>query len=125
MTNNEAARILDPETSFDAMVEIEYKNGFSWPEIMPKIIKEARKMGADALRESAQQDQPIDHNTSNMGPDASGKNRLKFWDCGICRIPEWRTYLWKQGFKYCPHCGGPFTLGALAELEKRIGGMKP
>ena len=50
MTNEEAARLLDPETNLAAMEELQYYHGFAWQEILVKALREARKMGADALR---------------------------------------------------------------------------
>ena len=50
MTNEEAARPLDPETNLAAMEELQYYHGFAWQEILVKALREARKMGADALR---------------------------------------------------------------------------
>lgn len=50
MTNEEAARLLDPETNLAAMEELQYYHGFAWQEILVKALREAKKMGADALR---------------------------------------------------------------------------
>lgn len=60
----------------------------------------------------------------------SGENRIKYyfesfgktWNayaygCGICKTTSWAIHYWKQGLKYCPHCGRPLTLGAWAELK--------
>ena len=51
MTREEAARILDPETTFDAYNEITYYGGFNGIKIWLESANEAGRMGAAALRE--------------------------------------------------------------------------
>ena len=50
MTREEAARIVDPETTFDAYNEITYYGGFNGKKIWFESAKEACRMGAEALR---------------------------------------------------------------------------
>lgn len=50
MTREEAARILDPETSMETLAEIEYYAGFSGREAVKKAMHDACVMGAEALR---------------------------------------------------------------------------
>lgn len=51
MTREEAARILDPETTVEALAEIEYYNGLSGPKAQLQAVSEACEIAAAALRE--------------------------------------------------------------------------
>lgn len=51
MTNEKAARILDPETTLEVYAEAEYYGGFGGSERWEEDVNEACKMGATALRE--------------------------------------------------------------------------
>lgn len=50
MTKEEAARILDPETTREALAEIEYYGGFRGEEAVLEAAREARRIAAEALR---------------------------------------------------------------------------
>lgn len=50
MTNEEAARILDPETTREALDEIEYYTGFRGEETVLEAVNDACRIAADALR---------------------------------------------------------------------------
>lgn len=50
MTKEEAARILDPETTREAQAEIEYYGGFRGEEAVLEAAREARRIAAEALR---------------------------------------------------------------------------
>ena len=52
MTKEEAARILDPETSREALAGIEYYGGFRGEEAVLEAAKEARRVAAEVLRET-------------------------------------------------------------------------
>lgn len=56
MTREEAARILDPETTWDAYNEITYYGGFNGEKIWFESANEAGRMGAAALRELDRQE---------------------------------------------------------------------
>ena len=56
MTKEEAARILDPETSRDALCEIEYYNGFSGEKAVKEAVTDACRIAAAVLRDSARVD---------------------------------------------------------------------
>lgn len=58
MTNEEAAKILDPETSLEAYAEREYYGGFNGSLKWREDVNEACKMGALALR--AQEKEPCE-----------------------------------------------------------------
>ena len=51
MTNEKAARILDPETSLEVYAETEYYGGFNGSQKWKEDVEEACRMGAKALRE--------------------------------------------------------------------------
>lgn len=51
MTREEAIRILDPETSAEALAEIEYYAGFSGEEAVKKAVDDACILAVAALRE--------------------------------------------------------------------------
>lgn len=50
MTHEEAARILDPETSREALYEIEYYGGFRGDEAVLEAVNDACRIAADVLR---------------------------------------------------------------------------
>lgn len=52
MTYKEAADILDPETSRDALWKIEYYNGFSGQDAVMETVNEACRIAAKILRET-------------------------------------------------------------------------
>ena len=52
MTKEEAARILDPETSREALAGIEYYGGFRGEAAVLEAAKEARRVAAEVLRET-------------------------------------------------------------------------
>lgn len=50
MTREEAAKILDPETTLDAYAKISYYGGFEGENVWQDAVNEACRMGAEALR---------------------------------------------------------------------------
>ncbi len=52
MDYEEAARILDPETTREALAEIEYYGGFRGEEAVLEAAREARRIAAEVLRET-------------------------------------------------------------------------
>lgn len=54
MTREEAIRILDPETTAEALAEIEYYAGFRGDEAVTKAVDDACILAVSALREQAQ-----------------------------------------------------------------------
>ena len=51
MTREEAIRILDPETTAEALAEIEYYNGFTGKTAAVQAVSDACILAIDALRE--------------------------------------------------------------------------
>lgn len=56
MTREEAIRILDPETTAEALAEIEYYGGFRGEEAVSKAVDDACTLAVAALRAQAQQE---------------------------------------------------------------------
>ena len=54
MTREEAIRILDPETTGEALAEIEYYGGFSRRAAVVQAVLDACVLAVDALREQEQ-----------------------------------------------------------------------
>jgi hypothetical protein len=55
MTNEKAARILDPKTTLEVYAETEYYSGFDGAKRWKEAVDEACIMGANALREQDKQ----------------------------------------------------------------------
>lgn len=120
MTTEEALRILDPETTREALAEYEYFGGFRGSEAGIAACDEACRVACAALR-ARQTPAKLDRSQwdgcdrcnlelyKHTGVDGSG---VYFQS----QIPETDTFL------YCPRCGRPLTEEAWAELERRIGG---
>lgn len=70
MTNEEAARILDPKTTLEVYAETEYYSGFDGAKRWKEAVDEACIMGANALREQSGTD------TNVGGKWISVKDRL-------------------------------------------------
>lgn len=56
MTREEAIRILDPETTGEALAEIEYYNGFSGKTAAVQAVSDACVLAVAALREQEEQE---------------------------------------------------------------------
>ena len=58
MTREEAIRILDPETTGEALAEIEYYNGFSGKTAAVQAVSDACVLAVAALREQEERENP-------------------------------------------------------------------
>ena len=58
MTIDEAIRILDPETTAEALAEIEYYNGFTGKTAAVQAVSDACVLAVDALREQEERENP-------------------------------------------------------------------
>ena len=105
MTNEEAARILDPETT--ASVLREYGDGNA----QIKACDEACRIAAKVLINVAH----IDREAWTAEWIVKGENPVQ----GTCSACGGRGN-WRNPF--CPNCGRAMMPEAWAELEKRIGG---
>ena len=56
MTREEAIRILDPETTAEALAEIEYYNGFTGKAAAVQAVSDACILAAAALREQEERE---------------------------------------------------------------------
>lgn len=97
MTKEEAKKILDPETSRDALLEYEDEERI-------EVVNEACRVAVSALRA---QHTPLDRSRwegcewcIGFSPEVTGD---PYWD-----------------YRFCPKCGRPLTEAAWAALERRI-----
>lgn len=58
MTRDEAIRVLDPETTGEALAEIEYYNGFSGKAAAVQAVSDACVLAVSALREQEERENP-------------------------------------------------------------------
>ena len=58
MTREEAAKILDPETTLDTYAKISYSGCFEGENVWQDAVNEACRMGAEALRTLDAQEKP-------------------------------------------------------------------
>lgn len=94
MTYEEAKRILHPDTTREALAEIEFLGGFKGKEKTRKAVDEACIMACEALDKQIPQ-RPI--NLSNAPLDAY---------CAIFRCPRCKGRLkMKSKGAYCDKCG--------------------
>lgn len=121
MTIEEAIRILDPDTTAEALVEYEYYGGFNGKAAMVNAVSDACEVAVEALREQ-------------QAP--SKLDRCRWEGCEYCledkgivtfevpdeiEIPEEDVKMgWVEKPQYCPICGRPLTEEAWAEMEGRI-----
>ena len=56
MTREEAIRILDPETTAEALAEIEYYNGFNGKAAAVQAVSDACVLAVAALREQEERE---------------------------------------------------------------------
>lgn len=110
MTNEDAAKILDPEKPEDRMDAYGRYGGFNGGKSCGRAYKQACTLAGRALRR-----RPV------------GLDRRQWEGCPDCRR-EWgvldgRTNRFEMREQiFCGSCGRPLTDQAWAELERRIGG---
>lgn len=104
MTIEEAIRILDPETTAEALAEVEYYGGFRGNEALVKVCEDACIVAVDALKRTRWI--PCSERLPEDGQDVlcwyqyfryGNYNRL------------WQTY--GIGFQYNGHWGGEVSTG--------------
>lgn len=90
MTYKEAKRILHPDTTREALAEIEFLGGFKGKEKLRKAVDEACLMACEALDKQIPQT-PLDIRAYPNG--------AKFADCPVCGqvVVAWAPY--------CDQCG--------------------
>ena len=72
MTREEAIRILDPETTGEAISEIEYYGGFSGKAAVVNAVSDACILALSALQEQKEQERGCEY--CNEGSDGYRKN---------------------------------------------------
>lgn len=90
MTREEAIRILDPETTGEALAEIEYYNGFSGKTAAVQAVSDACVLAVAALREQeGRQRIPVEERLPEVG-----KNVLVYSEMyGVCvDCYDWGTF---------------------------------
>lgn len=97
MTTEEAIRILEPETTGEALAAYECFGGFRGTEAAAAACEEACRVACAALRD-------------RQTPAKLDRSR---WEGGeYC-------HEFCDPIKFCPFCGRPLTVEAWAELKKR------
>lgn len=101
MTNEEAIRILDPATTREALVEIEYHAGFNGQRAVMEAVNEACVMGAEALKRLIPK--PVYKTEERYG--------TPYW-CPECEADQCKVEFFttdgsepKEKISYCWKCG--------------------
>ena len=115
MNRSEAIRILDPNTTAEALAEIEYYNGFNGKAAMARAINEACVIAVADMREQEQRKQGCEcckdckdiyqirsdfHDSMNMDVYVSGNAMIFDGGCHFCGTAE---------ICFCPKCGRKLT----------------
>lgn len=80
MTREEAIRILDPETTAEALAEIEYYNGFTGKTAAVQAVSDACVLAISALREREERENPKPLTIEDL---KQSEGRSVWWDwCG-------------------------------------------
>lgn len=95
INREEAIRILDPKTTREALVEIEYRAGFNGQRAVMEAVNEACMMGAEALRNERPKGRWVETCMADVYQCSNCKKATKmdeFCDSDILR-------------NFCPNCG--------------------
>lgn len=100
MTYEEAKRILHPDTTLEALAEIEFLGGFKGKEKLQEAVDEACLMACEAL------DKKIPK-TLNSGVDRTWGTPTKEAICPACdyALGHWEFIGGGKKITYCEHCG--------------------
>lgn len=128
MKKEQAEKILDPETSRDALLEYEDEERI-------EAVNEACRAAASAIRaQRAKLDRSrwegCEHCKWDLGGytscfrDVNGRSRHIYIPEGEANIVVPGMYQHKAciPIQFCPNCGRPLTEEAWVEMERRIGG---
>ena len=107
MTSQEAIRILDPETTVEALAEIEYYAGFRGEESVKKAVYDACILAVAALREQEQRRWiPVTDRSPEFG------ERVMFMKCNqICK--------WNSNVGCVKPYGAPCILENMPPTDKK------
>ena len=126
MTNEEAARILDPETSREALAGIECYGGFCGMDAMIEAANEACRIAAEVLRQIPPANiereawEPCGNCKPSCGNCIDGYEDEEDYPLTCQCCVNHNNYRPKDN--YCSACGRPLKSEAWAELEKRLRG---
>lgn len=93
MTIEEAIRILDPETTAEALAEIEYYCGFSGRTAAVQAVEDACILAVDALREQEQREN-VWHDAKDNPPQKPGLYYGKKDDTDSMYLCQYRDGVW-------------------------------
>lgn len=109
ISREKAIRILDPATSVEALAEIEYYAGFSDSMAVIKAMHDARRMGAEALRNERPKGRWVGIQSEKfIGYDEWGEPMYRLCSYYTCRKCGRKTVV-KTNF--CPNCGADMRDG--------------
>lgn len=93
MTREEAIRILDPETTAEALAEIEYYNGFNGKAAAVQAVSDACVLAVAALREQEQREN-VWHDAKDNPPQKPGLYYGKKDDTDSMYLCQYRDGVW-------------------------------
>ena len=93
MTREEAIRILDPETTAEALAEIEYYNGFTGKAAAVQAVSDACVLAVAALREQEQREN-VWHDAKDNHPQKPGLYYGKKDDTDSMYLCQYRDGVW-------------------------------
>ncbi|MDD7538119.1 MAG: hypothetical protein PUJ93_03925 [Oscillospiraceae bacterium] len=106
MEIEDAIRILDPETTEEALAEIEYYGGFCGRQAKIKACDEACEIAVDAMKEKRKE---------SLRPRGRWEKWNETWDmpqakgylrCSECKDVYIRKLMLIEGkWSFCPNCG--------------------
>lgn len=95
MTYEEAKRILHPNTTLEALTEIEYYAGFHGEQAKRDAVDEACVVACEALEKQIPK-KPIPY-------EKDSEEVLEEYSCPECNAPY--DVLFDGKLKFCPNCG--------------------
>ena len=84
MTNEEAMKILHPDTTLTALAEVEYYGGFNGQEAKIKAVEEACLLACEALEKQIP--------------------KKPYWEHGVWHCKSCGLYIFSDEY-FCPVCG--------------------
>ena len=103
MTIEEAIRLLDPNTTREALAEVEYYNGFSGKEACIEAIEDACRLAIEALEKQIPKRTTYIH--LNTRYTHRGRVRHDQFRCCNCGLTKEFVDGHASQYKFCPQCG--------------------